>query len=98
MAGPTVLLPFHAFSYTGFILSQLLDSCNRIGGDSLLCSCEAELLLRRRLNIDIVKRDAEHLRDVLVHLRDEVLHLRLLGDDRRIDIADAVALRAPARP
>src|SRR5450759_2881501 len=66
----------------------------RLRGDTFAAPGQAQLLGGGRFHVDGTFLHAQIGGDVRLHLKDMRCHLRCLGDDGRIDVADAIALLA----
>ena len=64
---------------------------HRHRGDPFAAADRAEAFVRRRLDVDALRRYAEAIGDRPLHLGDARRQLRALGDDRRIDVVDGEA-------
>lgn len=62
-----------------------------MGGDPLAGAGEAEALLRRCLDADVPKTGMQCACDIPAHLLDMRRELWPLGDDGRVEIAEAVS-------
>ena len=69
-----------------------------MGGDPLAGAGEAETLLRRCLDADVPKTGMQCARDIPAHLLDMRRELWPLGDDGRIEVAEASASEWPSSP
>ena len=68
------------------------DNADRVRGNALKPTREAELLLGSCLYVNTVVRDAEYFGDIAFHLLNIGGKLGLLSDDCRIDIYNVIAL------
>ena len=87
LARQRIVNPQHLF----FLHS--LQRSDSVGGYAFLLARKTELFFRRRLHIHLIKFQSELFGDVPAHFLDVGRELRTLRHDRRIDVADAIALR-----
>lgn len=71
-------------------LSIRLEKTHSMTGNSLFPAGKAEMLFRRRLEIDLIRVRAKNVCKILFHLRKKRSKLRFLRQDRHIQIAEPI--------